>query len=137
MKIGDDYFDYWKDDDSPDYVEDLVERPLDVTRPLDVGGSPKIPVGSNFAVPTDIQFRDAMTGDFSVAFMHTPLKEEDEIYVEIPVEYGYGHGYVWRLQQALYRMREAAVRLQLSLREHLDWHCLFRVRTGACAALSR
>ena len=64
-------------------------------------------------MPTDTQFMDAMTCDCSVAFMHMPPKEEDKIYVEIPAEYGYGYGYVRRLQHALYGMREAFVLSQL------------------------
>ena len=55
------------------------------------------------------------TGDFSVAFMHTPLKEEDEIYVEILAEYVYGNCYVRRPQQALHGVREAAARFKLFL----------------------
>ena len=68
--------------------------------------------------------------------MHTPLKEEDKLYVEIPAEYGYGYGYVRRLQQALYGMREAAVRLHLSL-ESISIGIGFSACAGACAALSR
>ncbi|CAK0853235.1 unnamed protein product, partial [Prorocentrum cordatum] len=53
-----------------------------------------------------------VTTDFSVAFMHTPVKDGAEIYVEMPPEYGMGHGYVWRLKRSLYGLREAALRFQ-------------------------
>ncbi|CAK0903384.1 unnamed protein product [Prorocentrum cordatum] len=53
-----------------------------------------------------------VTTDFSVAFMHAPVKDGTEIYAVMPPEYGMGHGYVWRLKRSLYGLREAALRFQ-------------------------
>jgi hypothetical protein len=53
-----------------------------------------------------------MTTDFSAAFRHTPLGDEHEIYVEIPLEYGMGRDYVWRRRRTRCGLREAALRFQ-------------------------
>ena len=52
----------------------------------------------------------AATGDYSVAFMHTPL--EETIYVEAPPQIGAGWQKVWRLKKALYGLRVAALAFQ-------------------------
>jgi len=38
--------------------------------------------------------------------------EQDEIYVEIPPQYGLGPSKVWRLKRAFYGLRQAALRFQ-------------------------
>eukprot|EP00959_Pyramimonas_sp_CCMP1952_P319189 6678761-Pyramimonas_sp.AAC.1 len=51
--------------------------------------------------------------DFSVAFMRTPVKEDAEIYVEMPPECGMGCGFVRKLRGSLYGLKKAALRFQI------------------------
>ena len=59
-------------------------------------------------------------GDFSVAFMHTPMHDEPRTCVQPPPELGLGPGWVWVLNRALYGLREAAKRFQEYLKEILQ-----------------
>ena len=57
-----------------------------------------------------IEGTDAIPGDFSVAFMNTPLTAEG--YVEPPVELEPERRYVWRLRKALNELGEASKAFQ-------------------------
>ena len=53
-----------------------------------------------------------MPGDFSTAFMHTPLLDSDEYWVEPPREVVPDKRYVWRLKKALNGLVAASKRFQ-------------------------
>ena len=53
-----------------------------------------------------------MPGDFSMAFMHTPLLDSDEYWVEPPREVVSDTRYVWRLKKALNGLVAASKRFQ-------------------------
>ena len=54
--------------------------------------------------------------DFSVAYLHTPMDEADQVYVEIPPEiYDADTDEVWLLSRALYGLRKAAQKFQTYL----------------------
>ena len=57
-----------------------------------------------------------VSADCSVAFLHTPMDDEDEVYVEIPPEiYDEAKDEVWMLERALYGLRRAAQKFQAYL----------------------
>ena len=59
-----------------------------------------------------------MPGDFSTAFMHTPLLDSDEFWIEPPREVVTDKRYVWKLKKALNGLVAASKRFQ---------HYLFRL----------
>ena len=48
-----------------------------------------------------VEYLEASIGDFATAFMSTPLRDEDEIFVEPPPEVRGDGSFVWRLDKAL------------------------------------
>ncbi len=56
---------------------------------------------------------NVVVGDFSVAFMHTPLEEEEErVYVEAPIEFEPHGTHVWFLKKALNGLKRASLQFQ-------------------------
>ena len=53
-----------------------------------------------------------MPGDFSTAFMHTPLLDSDEYWIEPPREVVPDKRYVWKLKSALNGLVAASKRFQ-------------------------
>ena len=77
---------------------------------------------------------DVITGDFSVAFLHTPLKEHGRVYVEPPRELEPDHSKVWYLKKALDGFKEASLRFQQFLFEILSLKLDF-MQSVACPTL--
>eukprot|EP00971_Amphidinium_carterae_P277600 5509589-Amphidinium_carterae.1 len=72
---------------------------------------------------------DIKTGDFSVAFMFTPVPDDLLIFVEAPAEAGLGIDKVWRLRKAMNGLRVSSRLFQdhlaRILRESTAETCLF------------
>ena len=86
------------------------------------------------AIASFTPLMDVLTGDFSVAFMHTPLKEHERVYMEPPRELEPDHTKVWYLKKALNGLKEASLRFQQFLFEILTLKLDF-MQSVACPTL--